>query len=80
MLPIVICPLRRLGEGEDIVQDTAIFDKACLCVMDWVQEEWPYLSTNHFGEDFVSCGEEGDRPPLSDLLMVSPFGDKVDEA
>ena len=60
----MLCPLCRLREGEDIIQDAALLDEACLCVVNQVQEEWPYLSTNHLGEDFVSYGEESLYPPL----------------
>ena len=36
--------------------------------------------SDHFGEDFVSCGEEGDGAPLLDLLSVSPFGEETNHA
>ena len=79
MLPGVLSPLRRLREGEDIVQNAAILDKACLSVMDEIRDEWPNSSTHHFGEDFVGGGEEGDHAPLTDLLSISPFRDETDQ-
>ena len=45
--------------------------------MDESQEKWLYSSADHFGEDFVGDGEEGDWTPLSDLLSILPFRDKA---
>ena len=53
MLPTVLRPLRCLEKGEDVVQDAAILNKACLRVTDEVRKEWMYLSIDHLGEDFV---------------------------
>lgn len=41
-------------------------NKASLRVVDQVQKKWPHLGTNHFGENFVGRGEEGDQMPFSD--------------
>ena len=77
MLPIVVCPLRCLEKGKDVVQDAAILNEACLRVMDEVRKEWTYASTDHLGEDFVGSSKKGDRTPLPNLLSIPPFQKKT---
>ena len=38
------------------------------------------MNTDHFGEDFVCCGEEGDGAPLPNLLSISLFGEEIDQS
>ena len=38
------------------------------------------MGTNHFGEDFVGHGEEGDGAPLPNLPTGSPLGEVIDQS
>ena len=79
MLTAMLRPLCRLREGEDIVKNATILNKASLRVMNEVREKRPNSGTNHFGKDFISGSKERNKAPLSELLSVSSFPDEANQ-
>ena len=43
-----------------------------------VRKNGSHPSTDHFGKGLIDGREEGDGPPLLNLMSISPFRDEVD--